>query len=181
MNILLRILLVIYAVFFIIISILSIIVALNNEILTYFLHNYISLKYYQPVVFIIISIILLVSGVIFLIFALKTNKDKKAVSKYTNIGEVKISLNSIENITLNAAGKFSALRNVRASVYKVDDTVTIAIKALILPDVNIPVISNEIQETVKNAVEESSGVMVSDVRVFIENIYSGPLPAYKSE
>jgi uncharacterized alkaline shock family protein YloU len=181
MNILLRILLVIYAVCFIIISVLSVITVLNNEIATNFRQKFISLVHYSPIVFIIISLILLASAILFLIFALKTNKDKKAVSKYTNIGEVKISLNSIENIALSTVGKFSAVRNVRAFVSKVDDNVSVTIKALVLPDINIPVISNEIQEAVKNAVEESSGIMVSDVRVVIEDIYSGTLPVKKTE
>ncbi len=181
MNILLRILLVIYAVCFIIISVLSVITVLNNEIATNFRQKFISLGYNSPIVFIIISLIFLVSAILFLIFALKTNKDKKAVSKNTNIGEVKISLNSIENIALSAVGKFSAVRNVRAFVSKVDDNVSVTIKALVLPDINIPVISNEIQEAVKSAVEESSGIMVSDVRVVIEDIYSGTLPVHKTE
>lgn len=181
MNVLLRILLVIYAICFIIISILTTVAALNNEIITNFLHNYILSDYAPTAILVIISLILLISGIIFLISALKTDKDRKVVSKYTNIGEVKISLNSIENIALNAAGKFSAIKDVRAFVSKVDDNVSITIKALVLPDTNIPIISNEIQETVKTAIEESSGIIVSDVGIFIENIYSGHLPAHRAE
>ncbi|NSW91353.1 MAG: alkaline shock response membrane anchor protein AmaP [Firmicutes bacterium] len=184
MNILLRVLLVIYALCFIFVAILAMFIAINNGVLSniyYRLDASISSGYYSTVVIIIISLFLLISAIIFLIAGLKTDRDKKAISKYTNIGEVKISLNSIENIALNAAGKFSGIRDVRAFVSKVDDNVSITIKASVLPDIIIPVISNEIQETVKNAVEESSGVMVADVRVFIENIYSGPLPKQKAE
>ena len=184
MNIFLRILLVIYAVCFVFVAVLAMLVAINNDILGniyYRLAASIASSYYSGIIIAIIALVLLISAISFFVVGLRTNRDKKAVSKYTNIGEVKISLNSIENIALNVAGKISSIRDVKAFVSKVDDNVSITIKASVLPDVNIPLISSELQESVKSAVEENSGIVVADVKVFIESIYSGALPRQKAE
>ena len=38
---------------------------------------------------------------------------------------------------------------------------------------NIPLLSEDIQGKVKNAIEESFGIKVNEVKVLIENIYTG--------
>ncbi|NLC69056.1 MAG: alkaline shock response membrane anchor protein AmaP [Clostridiaceae bacterium] len=182
MSILLRILLVIYAVVFIFAAVMSVMVAINNEMLGgiyYRLDSSIASSRYSGLIITVIALFLLVSAILFFIAGLRTTRDKRAVSKYTNIGEVKISLNSIENIALNVASKMGSIRDLKAYVSKIDDSVSITIKGVVLPDVNIPLVSSELQEKVKNAVEEGSGVGVADVKVFIEDIYSGNIPMQK--
>ena len=39
----------------------------------------------------------------FLLSGVKSEKDKKSVSKYNNVGEIRISLSAIESIALNAS------------------------------------------------------------------------------
>lgn len=184
MNIIFRILLIIYAVCFAFVAVLAILVAINNDVLGtiyYQLGTSIASNYYSGIIIAVIALFLLVSAGVFLIAGIRTNRDKKAVSKYTNIGEVKISLNSIENIALSVANQMSSIKDLKAFVAKMDDNVSITIKGSVLPDVNIPLVSSELQEKVKNAVEENSGIGVADVRVFIEDIYSGAVPRLKAE
>ena len=123
----------------------------------------------------IIALIFFAMSIIFLLSGVRSNKDKKAVSKHTNIGEVKISLNSIENIALNAARKVNGVRETKAYVNKIDDNVAISIKLVVMPDVNIPSISEDVQERVKKSVEESSGISVKEVKVIVESIFSGTI------
>lgn len=184
MNIILRILLIIYALCFVFAAILASLTAINNDVLGriyYRLDTSIASSNYSGIIIAIIALFLLISAILFFIAGIRTSRDKKAVSKYTNVGEVKISLSSIENIALNVAGKMGSIKDLKAFVSKIDDNVSITIKGTVLPDVNIPLVSSELQERVKNAVEESSGIDVADVKVYIENIYMGAVPRQKAE
>jgi uncharacterized alkaline shock family protein YloU len=117
-------------------------------------------------VFFALSITFLLSGV-------RSNKDKKAISKNTNFGEIRISLNSIENIALNTVKKFQSIRETKAKVYKIDETIAIVVNAVIMPDVNIPSMSQDVQARVKRSVEESTGIEVKEVKVVIDGIHTG--------
>ena len=121
----------------------------------------------------VITLIFLVLSVMFLFSGFKSNKDKKAVSKYTNIGEIKISLNSIESIALNSSRKLAGVRETKAYVTKLSDSVSIVIKTVILTDINIPALSEDIQIKVKTSVEETTGIKVNDVSVIVDNIHTG--------
>lgn len=180
MNLFYRILLAVYAVILTIISIITIIVTLKPELfvgISKFLYEDVLtasrgtsfLMFFVAIIFLALSITFLLSG-------LRSNKDKKAVSKYTNIGEIRISLNSIENIALNASKKLSGVRETKAYVTKLADGVSIGIKAIVMAELNIPELSKDIQVRVKNSIEETTGIKVNDVRVMVENIYTG----YKS-
>jgi uncharacterized alkaline shock family protein YloU len=117
-------------------------------------------------IFFILSIMFLLSGV-------KSNKDKKAVSKHTNIGEIRISLNSIENIASHTCKRINGVKESKTTVRKSEDGVQIEARMIVMPDMSIPVISEEVQGRVKKAVEEASGIMVKSVNVIVDNIYSG--------
>ncbi|HOJ09106.1 MAG TPA: alkaline shock response membrane anchor protein AmaP [Clostridiales bacterium] len=180
MNIFTRILLVLCAVIFIFVSSLSMIIALRHDVLfdVYrYLSTLIETNSYSTLVIILFSLAFLFIGIVTLISGVKLNRDKKSVSKYTNMGEVKISLATIDDIVLNTAGKFGEIRDISTLIRKVADNVSITVRASVLPDVCIPALSGKIQEEVKFAVEESTGILVEDVRMFVQNIYSGHLPA----
>lgn len=177
MNIFFRILLAIYAFFLTIISAILMLIPFRNEILDriYYLALHILESKYLTLIFLLVSFLFFVLSLCFLLSGFKSNKDKKAVSKYTNIGEIKISLNSIENIALNTSRRVNGVRETKATITKSEDNVSITLKAIVLPDVNIPALSEELQVKIKEAVEETSGIKVDSVRIIVESIYSGSL------
>lgn len=182
MNLFFRGLLVIIAILFVVASVFTIIVTLNESLFNGIIQSlvyWLRINNTARLIVLVISFIFLVLGIVLFIAGLGGRKDRKAISKYTNVGEVKISLSSIEEIALTAVGKFSGMKNARAFVAENDDNVTITIKGMVLPDVNIPVLSSEVQQAVKNTVEEVSGLTVSDVKIYIEGIYSNSLPNNK--
>lgn len=176
MNLFFRILLTVYAFCLTILSLIAVLIFFRVPIFVKIL-DYLKYEVLQDskssITMSIISLVFFIISITFLLSGVKSNKDKKAVSKYTNIGEIKISLNSIESIALAASRRLNGVRETKASVTNLDDTVAITIKAVVLPDINIPALSEEIQVKVKNSVEESSGVKVNDVKVIVDNIYTG--------
>ncbi|MGI6669203.1 MAG: alkaline shock response membrane anchor protein AmaP [Acetivibrionales bacterium] len=178
MNILFRILLAIYAFCLALFSAFGLYIAIDPNLFVIISDHFteilstdgaIALRvtiFATAMVFFILSIMFLLSGV-------RSSKDKKAVSKHTNIGEIKISLSSIENIASHTCRRINGVKESKTIVRKSEDAVQIEARMIVMPDMSIPVISEEVQARVKKAVEEASGVMVKNVNVIVDNIYSG--------
>lgn len=178
MSILFRILLTIYAFCLTIISLFSIFVTFKPQLFDVIMGRF----YYvlnnprSSIVLLVVELVFLVLSIMFFSLGFKSNKEKRSVSKFTNVGEIKISLTAIENIVLGVSKKINGVKEAKVYVRKQGDSVSVAVKLVIMSDVNIPVLSEDIQNRSKKSIEESSGISVNDVKVLIDSIYSG----YKS-
>lgn len=121
----------------------------------------------------VVGLVFFALSIMFLLSGVRSSKDRKAVSKHTDIGEIKISLNSIENIAVNASKKINGVRETRTLVKKSDDGVQIEIRLVVMPDMSIPIITEDVQQRVKKTVEDTAGIAVKSVKVTVDNIYSG--------
>jgi uncharacterized alkaline shock family protein YloU len=179
MNIIFRVLLAIYAFCLTIISLLVMMVVIWTP-LFYAMDNYVRYILFNsrtaPILLFLIAFVFFALSITFLLSGVRSNKDKKAVSKHTNIGEIKISLDTVENLSLAASRRLNGVKDSKAYVLKHEDSVSVIIKVVVLPDINIPLLSEDLQVKVKRSVEDSSGIKVSDVKVLVDNIYTG----YKS-
>lgn len=180
MNIFFRILLAVYAFVMAVVSAVMMYLAVSTKMLYGALNLFKNILFgnsatgYRIAIF-IVSLIFFTLSVMFLLSGVKSNKDKRAVSKHTNIGEIRISLNSIENIAFNTSKKVNGIRDSKISVAKLEDGVNIEIRIVIMPDLSIPAISEDVQERVKKSVEETSGVIVKQVKVIVDSIFSGTI------
>lgn len=176
MNIFFRILLTIYAFCLTIVSLITILITFRTSLFES-IYSYIYYEVLQDnasrIIMFVIAMVFFILNLVYLLSGLRTDKDKKAVSKHTNIGEIKISLDSIENIALTASRKLAGVKDSKAAVIKHEDNVSIILRIIVFPDVNIPGLSEDIQIKVKSSIEESSGIGVKDVRIIVENIHTG--------
>ncbi|EPR13216.1 alkaline shock response membrane anchor protein AmaP [Ruminiclostridium papyrosolvens] len=179
MNIILRVLLAVYAFFLTIASMFAMLVTIKSDILseayTYLYNDVLAYRNPSILMFIVSSIFFCLS-LTFLLSGFKPEGDKKAITKYNKNGDIRITLNSIENIALATSRKLNGIRDSKAFVTKVGEGVSITVKAIVLPDINIPLLSEDMQQKVKSAVEDCTGVQVDSVRVLVESIFTG----YKS-
>lgn len=179
MNILFRVLLTIYGFCLAVASLIVAWVAVRpgvfNSIARYMSYDILRNNASRVMMF-LIAVIFLALSITFLLSGIKSSKDKKSVSRYTNIGEIKISLNSVESMALAAARRLNGVKESKAFVSRSNDGISITIKAIVLGDISIPALSEDIQVKVKSSVEESTGIKVNDVKILVENIYTG----YKS-
>jgi uncharacterized alkaline shock family protein YloU len=176
MNILFRIVLAVYAFCLALISAIVGFVSIKpdvfRDISTYIKYDMLGSTLARMITF-LIALVFFALSITFLLSGVRSNKDKKAISKNTNFGEIRISLNSIENIALNTVKKFQSIREIKSKVYKIDETIAIVVNAVIMPDVNIPSMSQDVQARVKRSVEESTGIEVKEVKVVIDGIHTG--------
>ena len=163
----------VYSFFLAIISAVFIFITFESRILDS-IYDYLSgnvLKVgYARLIMMLVSLLFFVISVIFMLSVFKTGKDKKSVNKQTEIGEISISLVSIENIALSTSRRLSGVSSTKANVSKQDDGVLITVKMVVFPEVNIPALSEHMQHEVKSSVEDTAGVKVNAVRVVVENI-----------
>jgi uncharacterized alkaline shock family protein YloU len=157
----------------------AMLVTIRSDILTdtytYLFREVLANRNPSIVMFIISSIFFCLS-LTFLLSGFKPEGDKKAIVKYNKNGDIRITLNSIENIALATSRKLSGIRDSKAYVTKVGESVSITVKAIVFPEINIPLLSEDLQGKVKSSVEECTGVQVDSVKVLVESIFTG----YKS-
>src|SRR5690606_23010539 len=121
----------------------------------------------------IVELIFFGLSLMFLLSGVRSERNRKSITRFNKIGEVKISLNTIENIALAASRRNNGVRDSKAYVKRTGENVSVHIRVVVMPDINIPALLEDIQKRVKKSVEETSGILVDDVKVFVENIYTG--------
>ena len=91
-------------------------------------------------------------------------------------GEVNITLAALENMVLRVVQQ---MRQVRDSSRRVEYTphgLVVYLKVKVLPDQKLPGLTAELQNNVKNYLEEIAGIAVSEVKVKVENIILDQVP-----
>ena len=127
-----------------------------------------------------------ISGVIVLIFSMKSlfsgfissSKGQNHIVTHMNFGDLKISDEAIEGLAQNVINKIIGIRSSTIKVDFVDGFILLELKGQVAPDVNIPKVTVEIQNQVKDTIEEHTGIPVSQVNVDILSI-SSPMKSLK--
>ena len=120
----------------------------------------------------LISLGCLIYNIYIFASGIRGGKERRSISKNTAIGEIRISPATFENIAINVIRRLNGIRDARAHVRIEDGQVRLEIKAVTLTDVNIPALCEEAQTRIKQAIETCTGVIVSEVEIFVDNVYT---------
>ncbi|MDD3653721.1 MAG: alkaline shock response membrane anchor protein AmaP [Desulfotomaculaceae bacterium] len=117
-------------------------------------------------------LILLLAGIRLFWVAVRRpgGKDRHVILAESALGQVNISLQAIENLVVKVVGQVNGVREVKPKILSDSQGVGVQVRAVVTPDINVPEVSSEIQQRIKERVFEVTGVNVSSVKVFIENI-----------
>ena len=88
----------------------------------------------------------------------------------TSMGEVRISLDAVENLVRKTARAIKGVREIKAVVSHGKDGLHVFLSGTISPEVSIPDVSEEIQSAVRQYVKRVVGVELTEVRLEVENI-----------
>jgi len=88
----------------------------------------------------------------------------------SELGEVRISLNAVENLVRKVARQVKGVRDVRGWVTPGGGRLNVRLRTVISPDVSVPDVSGDIQNSVRDCLKNVVGVEAGEVRVFVENI-----------
>jgi hypothetical protein len=93
-----------------------------------------------------------------------------SIDQRNAFGDIRISLETIENLTLKAASRVKEAKDLKARVHVSEDGLELTVRAVADGESPLPDISGEMQRVIKTQVEEITGIPVSKVSVYIANI-----------
>ncbi len=97
------------------------------------------------------------------------------IIKATDNGEVFISNDTLKSIVLKALSSTKDIRDTAVYVNPGRESVSILIKTSVMPDINIPQLTAEMQVNVKNYIQNIAEVPVGEVKISITTISSAPV------
>ncbi len=123
------------------------------------------------------SAVLLLLGLVLLLLSLTRSggsggrKDNtRSIVQYTETGDIRIALTAVENMVLRVSKQIKGIRDTETRVEYNTQGLLIYVKVRVLPDIEIPGLGSQLQEKVKEYVEEITGTSVAEVKVMVENI-----------
>lgn len=130
--------------------------------------------------FIAVMAIVLVISIRFFYISVRRGKNQDAsINQRTEFGTIQISLETIENLALKAAGRSRGVKDLKARVRIQESGLDLMIRALMDGESSIPQVSEEMQNNVKSHIEEITGLPVSGVSVYVANVAQSA-PTFRS-
>lgn len=176
MNYLFRILVAVYsfllAVFFGIVMISP----FGDKVIMSMVIDWVSSTFYQSdkydVFLFIVGLLFFALNIAVLVSGVKGRRSAKYICTETESGLVRISSYSIESIALGLSKRFNGVKEAKARVRFRGEQVSILIRLTVLPDVNVPDLCKGIQIRVKESVEATMELSVSDISVNVDSVSS---------
>lgn len=98
-----------------------------------------------------------------------------SIDQRTDYGDIRISLETVENLSLKAAGRVRGIKDLKSRVKVSNAGLEIIIRTLVDGESPIPAMTEEIQNSVKSHIEQITGIPVATVSVFVANIAQSPV------
>jgi uncharacterized alkaline shock family protein YloU len=119
-----------------------------------------------------VGLIFFAASVRLILTALTGQGDGRPVVHEMAHGEVRISLDAVENLVKKVARGVKGVREIKAEISHSaeGEGLNARLRATISPEVSIPDVSEEIQQSVRQYVKRVVGVEMTDVSIRVENI-----------
>jgi uncharacterized alkaline shock family protein YloU len=129
---------------------------------------------------IIVGIIIVLISIRFLYISLRRGRAQApSIDQRTDIGDIRISIETVENLALKAAGRSRGVKDLRARVKVNPSGLEIVLRTVVDGETSIPELTEDMQNGVKHFIEEITGIPVASVTVFVANIVQSS-PTFKS-
>lgn len=96
-------------------------------------------------------------------------RNKQAVVQDGEMGDVRVSLPAIESLAEKVVSSRQGVRDVRARVVSAPHGINIRMNISVAPDINLPTLSKDIQQQVRDSIFNVAGISVHGVRVAVES------------
>ena len=116
------------------------------------------------------ALLILIISLWMLSKSFKPRETERLITRSTPHGDYMVSFTALESMVLTAVKGVEGIKDIEPQIQHKDQNLSILIKAVIVSDYEIPKVSQQVQESVKSYIEETAGVTVSGVKIFIENV-----------
>jgi len=125
----------------------------------------------QAAIFIAVCCIVLIVAVrMFYISVRSATPSVPSIDQRTEFGDVRISLDTIENLALKAASRSRGVRDLKARIQVDNAGLSIELRCIVDGETSIPTTTEEIQSNVKAHIEDITGIPVAIVSVYVANV-----------
>ena len=121
------------------------------------------------------AVVLILLGLLLLAAILPARRKRSsnfAIQRNEN-GMVRISLKALETLVQKCLNQHAELKVVTSSLFSDEETIRVDVHISLQSDISMPLAISALQKQIKKYLEACSGVMVSEVRVFVD----GTIPA----
>lgn len=119
----------------------------------------------------IVAIVTLIAALKTTVFLSRMNpKKKNTILVDTNHGKIQIAAETIENTAKTVVKNYEEIKDVQVKMVKEKRGIKVYMALLVLPNTNIIELSAKVQDEVKEAIEDTTGVKVNNVDIKIKNI-----------
>ena len=127
-----------------------------------------------------LAILLIVIALLLLFAGLKSPAIRKNDSVIINSelnGQVSITVPAIKLIIMKAVKKVEGVKDIKPSVSSSEEGLVVYLHMMINPEHNVPEMSKNLQQVVKQYLEEIGGLQVSQVKVLVDDFNVANRPA----
>ena len=115
------------------------------------------------------SVIIIALSLVIISFCMMFSKESSTVVKATENGNIRISLETVNTIAAKAVKGIQPVRDVKVNAVSTENGMVINVKIALMNDSVIPEVTIQVQNVVKNQVENIVGLMVNEVPVLVDN------------
>lgn len=109
--------------------------------------------------------------VLMIALAREPRSDRTSVAvQHSENGSVRISLAAMDTLVRRAIGEAEGIVEVKTGIINHEDSISVTVEMTLESDVHIPNITMLMQRSIKNFIEEFSGIAVREVRVMVTKI-----------
>ncbi|MDD2510249.1 MAG: alkaline shock response membrane anchor protein AmaP [Syntrophomonas sp.] len=117
-----------------------------------------------------VAIIVIAVALVMIVSGLKyESKPDSIIVDSSLAGQVSITVPAIKVIIMKAVKKVDGVKEIKPAVSSSNDGLVIYLHTAINPDHNVPEMSKNLQQTVKEYLEDIGGLQVSQVKVLIDD------------
>ena len=97
--------------------------------------------------------------------------EKITVVNNTELGEVDITLEALQNLVRSVAFQQEEIKDIDSKLEPTETGIKITLTGKVYPSTVIPELTENLQKIIKSYIEDTTGVNVEEVKILIENIY----------
>lgn len=100
----------------------------------------------------------------------KSKPVKYTVVNETSLGQINITLPALEQLILKVAKSIQGVREVKPTLKIITGGIAVMLKVQIIPDINIPQVTAELQEAIKAYLLKTVGTSVQEIKIQVTRI-----------
>jgi hypothetical protein len=106
-----------------------------------------------------------------LAFKRESTQNKSSVSiQHTEDGAVRVSVAAMDTLVKQAIGHADGVVDIKTRIVNHEDSITVKIDMTLEADAHIPNVTMRMQRSIKNFIEEFSGIAVREVEILVSSV-----------